>query len=227
MYDTEQVFNTFTIVGRCERTGMLGVGITSHAFAVGSRCPFVQAHVGAVATQATTDPRLGRLALQLLAMGYSAPKVVEEVTSSDRFPESHQLGVVDRDGNAAADTGSGTMAWTGHLTGRNFVSMGNNLIGAPTIEAMARSFEADAARDLDERLLRALAAGRDAGGQNGGQRSAGLLVYKDEVFPWLDIRVDAHDEPIGELARVFELFQPFKSHYAARVAKPDPPEPAS
>lgn len=225
MYDSTQIFNTFTIIGRCARTGMLGVAITSHAFAVGSRCPFVQARVGALATQATTDPRLGQLALNLLAMGYSADKVVNEVASSDRFPESHQLGVVDRDGNSAAATGAATMAWTGHITGLNFVSMGNNLVGEPTISAMARSFEADPNEDLDVRLLQALEAGRHAGGQNGGQRSAAVLVYKDEVFPWLDLRVDAHDEPIGELARLFGLFEPFKSHYAARVAKPDLPEP--
>jgi uncharacterized Ntn-hydrolase superfamily protein len=226
MYDAVQTFNTFTVVGRCERTGMLGVAITSHAFAVGARCPFVEARIGAVATQATTDPRLGGLALKLLALGYSANKVIDEIAASDRFPERHQVGIVDRDGNSAAVTGSGTMAWTGHITGKNFVSMGNNLIGAPTIEAMARSFEAHAADDLDLRLLHALEAGRDAGGQNGGQRSAALVVAKHVVAPGPDRRPPPHDEPIGELARVFELFQPFKNHYAQRVAKPDPPEPA-
>lgn len=226
MYGTIVTFNTFTVVGRCERTRMLGVALTSHALAVGSRCPFVEAGVGAVATQATTDPRLGTLALNLLRMGYSAPKVVAEVTSSDQFPKHHQLGIVDADGNSAATTGEGTMAWSGHIIGQNFVSLGNNLVGRATIEAMARSFEANVELDLDERLLHALEAGRDAGGQNGGQRSAAILVFKDDVFPWLDLRVDAHDEPVAELARLFGLFLPFKAHYSARVSRPDPPEPA-
>src|SRR5687767_5788505 len=111
-------FNTFTIVGRCGRTGMLGVGIATHAYAVGARCPFVRAGLGAVATQATTDPRLGGFALNLLETGYSAEKALEVVVASDRHPAFHQIGIVDRDGNSAACTGASNKDWAGHRTGK-------------------------------------------------------------------------------------------------------------
>ena len=97
-------FHTFSIVGRCERTGRLGVGIATRAICVASRCPFVKSNTGAVATQASTDPRLGRLALSLLDQGYSAPKTLQELEASDPYIEHRQLGVVDRDGNSAART---------------------------------------------------------------------------------------------------------------------------
>ena len=106
-------FHTFSIMGRCRRTGALGVGITTRSMAVASRCPYVAANIGAVATQASTDPRLGRLALRLLEQGFSAPKVLEEVAASDPYIEHRQIGIVDRDGNSAARTGSENKDWAG------------------------------------------------------------------------------------------------------------------
>lgn len=217
-------FNTFSIMGRCARTGMLGIGIATHAYAVGARCPYARAGVGAVSTQATTDPRLGRLALNLLELGYSAPRTLAEIMASDPHFAHRQVGIVDRDGNSAAETGSANKAFAGHITRRNVVAMGNYLIGPPTIEAMIATFESTAALELDERLLRAIEAGRDAGGQHGGQRSAALLVVDREVYPLVDLRVDAHEEPIGELRRVFRLFEPLKNYFTVRV--PDPTMPA-
>ena len=217
--------NTFSITARCERTGMLGVALATHAYAVGGRCPYVRARIGAVATQATTDPRLGRLALNLLETGFSAPKVLSEVVASDPNIEYRQLAIVDRDGNSAARTGSANKDWAGHITGRNFVAMGNNLTSARTAEAIAESFQSTEELDLDERLLRAIEAGRDAGGQHGGQRSAALLVHYREVFPWVDLRVDLHEEPVAELRRIFDLFQGVKEHYTLRAVDPKRPAP--
>ena len=219
-------FHTFSITARCERTGMLGVALATHAYAVGARCPHVRAGVGAVATQATTDPRLGILALNLLEMGFSAAKALAEVAASDPHFKHRQVGIVDRDGNSAAETGSANLGWAGHIVGRNFVAMGNYLMSARTVEAMAESFESTKALDLDERLLRAIEAGRDAGGQHGGQRSAALLVYNREPFPWVDLRVDLHQEPVGELRRIFDLFQGVKEHYTLRAMDPERPAPA-
>jgi uncharacterized Ntn-hydrolase superfamily protein len=219
-------FNTFTIVGRCERTGMLGVGIATHAYAVGARCPFVRAGLGAVATQATTDPRLGRFALNLLETGYSAQQALEVVAASDRYPMHHQIGIVDRDGNSSASTGAANKDWAGHITGENFVAMGNYLTSGRTAEAIAASFRSTSELDLDERLLLAIEAGRDAGGQRNGQRSAALIVHHREAFSWVDLRVDASEEPIAELRRIHGLFSPLKEHFSRRAVDPTlPPVP--
>lgn len=217
--------NTFTIVARCERTGMLGVCQATHAYAVGARCPWVRAGVGAVATQAITDPRLGRLALNLLELGYSAPRALAEVAASDPHFAHRQIGIVDRDGNAAAQTGAANKDWAGHIAERNFVAMGNFLISERTVAAIADSFRKTEGLELDERLLRAIEAGRDAGGQHKGQRSAALVVYHREIFPWVDLRVDAHEEPVGELRRIFTLFQGVKEYMTARVPNPELPQP--
>lgn len=221
-------YHTFSITARCERTGMLGVALATHAYAVGARCPHVRAAVGAVATQANTDPRLGILALNLLAMGYSAPRALAEVAASDPHFEHRQVAIVDHDGNSAAQTGSANLDWAGHIIGRNFVAMGNYLTSARTAEAMAQSFQSTEGLglDLDERLLRAIEAGRDAGGQHKGQRSAALLVHNRESFPWVDLRVDLHEEPVGELRRIFDLFQGVKEHYTLRAIDPARPAPA-
>jgi uncharacterized Ntn-hydrolase superfamily protein len=218
-------FTTFSIVARCERTGMLGVGMATHAYAVGARCSYARAGLGAVATQAVTDPRLGRLALNLLELGYSAPRALAEVVASDPHFAHRQVGIVDRDGNSAAETGKANKDWAGHIARKNFVAMGNYLVGPRTVAAMAESFERTADLELDERLLRAVEAARDAGGQHKGQRSAALLVYDREVYPWVDLRVDAHDEPIGELRRVSGLFQSVKRYFTVRVPDPETAPP--
>jgi len=148
-----------------------------------------------------------------------------DVAASDPHFAHRQVGIVDRDGNAAAQTGSANKDWAGHITGPNFVAMGNFLVGARTVEAMAESFQKTESLELDERLLRAVEAGRDAGGQHNGQRSAALMVHWREVFPWVDLRADAHEEPVGELRRIFTLFQGVKEYMTVRVPNPELPPP--
>ena len=143
-------FHTFSIIGRCARTGMLGVAITTSDLAVGSRCPYVKPLVGAVSTQAVTDPRLGTLALRLLELGYSAGKVIRELEASDAYIERRQLGVVDRDGNASARTGALNRPWAGHVASRNYVAMGNGLAGEQVVQAMAVIFEEAESEALPE-----------------------------------------------------------------------------
>lgn len=214
-------FNTFSVMARCHRTGRFGVGIATHAIAVASRCPYVKAHIGAVATQAYTDPRLGQTAIQLLEQGFSAPKVIKELVDSDLYIQHRQLGVVDRDGRCAAFTGSANGAWAGHVTAPGVVAMGNALVGERVVQAMLNAFQKADAEDLEERLVRAIEAGRDAGGQPNGQRSSGLLVHATDSYPWVDLRVDEHAEPIAELRRIFELYKPLREYFRARAARPD------
>jgi len=199
---------------------MLGIVVSTREIAVTSRCPHVKAKVGAVSTQARTDPRLGHLAIKLLEMGYSAPRVVEELKASDPYVEHRQIGVVDKDGNSAAYTGSNNRDWAGHIAKKNYVAMGNFLINGEVVRAMAETFEASTEKSLEERLMRAIEAARDAGGQHGGQHSAGILVYDWEIFPRVDLRVDHHDEPIGELRRILEVYKPLIPYYALRPSDP-------
>lgn len=207
---------TFQIAGRCERTGRFGVAIATRPIAVGARCPFFAPGHGVVVTMAFTNPRLGPLGTNLLRLGYSAPKVLAEIAASDPYIEHRQLCVIDRDGNAVARTGAENKVWSGAFTARNVVAMGNNLTSEKTASVMFDLWSRSDGQPLEERLLAALEAGRDAGGQNGGQHSAALVVYGTEINAYIDLRVDEHDEPIGELRRVYEAFKPLVPYYYVR-----------
>ncbi|MSO75338.1 MAG: DUF1028 domain-containing protein [Alphaproteobacteria bacterium] len=213
-------FNTFTILARCPLTGALGVATATGEMAVGSRVPFVRSRIGAVATQALTNPGLGSFGLRLLEFGYPAAKVLGELAASDPHVESRQLAVIDAQGRAAARTGAQNRDWKGHHIGAGYVAMGNLLAGKRVVTAMAKAFETSQAKDLWERLTRALEAGRDAGGQPDGQLSAAIRVAGDEVFPVVDLRVDEHAEPVGELRRLMDLYAPRIPYYRARANDP-------
>lgn len=214
---------TFTVIGRCGRTGMLGVGTATRSYAVGVRVPFVRPHLGAVAIMAIADQRLGSIALRLLKLGYKAPGVIEQLTCADPNIEYRQLGIVDDDGFAAARTGQMNHDWAGHRVGDGYVVLGNVLKGEHVVDAMERAFLADPDEDLEERLLRSIEAGRDAGGQHGGQRSAALVVYDRKEFARVDLRVDIHDEPVGELRRIFDIYRPAIPYYDLRQVDPRVP----
>ncbi|MFO1080756.1 MAG: DUF1028 domain-containing protein [Reyranellaceae bacterium] len=211
---------TFAISARCPDTGKYGVAISTRPIGVGSRCPFIKPGLGAVVTMAVTDPRLGPLGLRLLGLGYSAKKVLAEIEASDPHIEYRQVSVIDRDGNAVARTGQQNSDWSGHFCEPGMVAMGNGLISERTASAMAESFRKTAGDDLEARLMTALEAGRDAGGQHGGQHSSALVVYRAHEYPLVDLRVDEHDEPIGELRRVFDLYRPQIEYYEIRPWQP-------
>jgi uncharacterized Ntn-hydrolase superfamily protein len=204
------------VVGRCSRTGRLGVGTATRSLAVGARVPHVRARVGAVAIMAIADARLGHLAMRLLETGYKAPAVVDELVKADPYCEYRQLGVIDADGFGAARTGRNNRDWAGHRVGEGYIVLGNVLVGPHVLDAMEKTFVGSASEDLEERLMRGIEAGRDAGGQHGGQRSAALLVYDDQAFAHVDLRVDVHAEPIGELRRVFDVYRPAIPYYNLR-----------
>ena len=212
---------TFAIAARCAETGRFGVGIATLSPAVGGRCPHFAPNFGVVLTMAYTDPRLGFLGTDLLRMSYSAPKVLKELEASDANIEHRQLCVIDRDGNAVARDGARDNKWCGAHTETNLVAMGNNLTSERTVTAMHETYKALANETLEERLLRAIEAGRDAGGQNGGQLSAALVSYGTKVYPYINLRVDVHEEPIGELRRVYEAFRPYITYYYERPSDPE------
>jgi len=210
---------TFAIAARCESTGRLGVALSTRPVGVGARCPFIAPNIGIVVTMAYTDPRLGPLGIGLLRAGYSSAKVLAEIAASDPNIEYRQICVIDRDGNAVARTGKQNTVWSGAITQPNLVAMGNNLTSEKTATSMHEAWKGNQGLPLEERLLGALEAGRDAGGQNGGQRSSALLVYASDVHPYVDLRVDLHVEPIGELRRVYEESKSLIPYYYQRPGR--------
>ena len=172
---------------------------------------------------AIADERLGPMALRLLDLGYKAPGAIEALVQMDAYPEYRQLAIVDDDGHAAARTGTQNKDWSGHRTGDGYVVLGNYLTSERTIDAMEAAFLADPDEDLEERLLRAIEAGRDAGGQVGGQRSAALLVYDEKDFSRVNLRADLHDEPVAELRRIFDIYRPAIPYYDQRQVDPRVP----
>src|ERR1051326_8180811 len=161
-------YSTFSVIGRCERTGMFGVAIATSEMAVGSRCIHVAPGVGAIVTQASTNPHLGHLGLNLLRQGYSAPRVLEEIAASDQYVERRQLGALDVTGLTAARTGKDNKPWAGHRVERNILVAANMVAGPGVADAMLSAFVKAADRPLWERLLGALEAGKAAGGQPNG-----------------------------------------------------------
>jgi uncharacterized Ntn-hydrolase superfamily protein len=197
--------NTFSIVAYDAASGMLGVAVSTRVPAVGATCPFARAGVGAISTQAWTNPLLGIDGLDLLEQGNSAEEALQKLLDADPDPEMRQIIAVDREGRSAAHTGSATDPWQGHRTGDGYAVAGNMLVGEETIMAMAEAFEASADEPLSERLLRALESGQAAGGDKRGRQSAALYVVKSEPYPYLDLRVDEHPDPVAELRRVYEV----------------------
>lgn len=196
---------TFSITARCEKTGQLGVAVSTRVPAVGSLCPFARSGVGAISTQSFVNPYIGVNALKYLEQGLSASEVLEKVLAEDPEPELRQVSIVDKNGKSAAFTGSKSDTWKGHLTGKNYAVAGNMLVGEETIKDMVRTFDENFDSSLAERLVSALEAGQKAGGDKRGRQSAALYIVGTEAFPLLDLRVDEHKDPVTELRRVFEV----------------------
>ena len=204
---------TYSIAACDLDTGQWGVATQSKFLAVGSVVPWAEPQAGAIATQAYANPRYGRDGLALLRDGASARDVVEQLTAADAGRDHRQVGIVDGRGDAATYTGPRCLAWAGGLAGPGFAAQGNILVSEATVTALVDTFAASGGRPLAERLLQCLAAAQAAGGDRRGQQSAALLVVeRDGGYAGLsdvlvDLRVDDHREPIGELARLYRLQQ--------------------
>ncbi len=200
-----QEFNTFSIVARCPRSGLLGVAVATAVPAVGSTCPFTRSMVGAASTQSWVNPYLAIAVLDAIESGQDAVQALETAVAADDGRSLRQIGVVDRKGRAAAWSGSDCTPWFGHEVGDGYAIQGNMLTGPGTIAAMSIAFRESEDCSLDERLMRALEAGDRAGGDKRGKQSAALRVHGAEAYPALDLRVDEHSDPIPELRRVLTI----------------------
>jgi uncharacterized Ntn-hydrolase superfamily protein len=200
---------TFSMVARCRKTLTLGICVSTAVSAVESRVPHLEAGVGAIATQAFTNIFYGIKGLKMLKAGSSPKSALEAMLKEDPGRQSRQIIIIDNEGRSAAFTGKETIGWKGHLVGEDYVVAGNMLISSRVIEAMARTFE-NSEEELAERLLKALEAGQEAGGDKRGRMSAALLTANQQrtVIPRvLDLRVDEHQDPVKELRRIFERKQ--------------------
>lgn len=201
---------TFSIVAVDRETGEIGVAVQSKIVGVGSIVPFARAGVGAVATQAFANTGYGPLGLLAMEAGMNAKDTLALVTRDDPARDSRQVGVVTAAGDADSFTGKDCHGWAGSKVGDGYAVQGNILAGPAVVEAMAAAFE-ESEGVLAERLIAALRAGQEAGGDRRGRQSAALLVvrkgwgYGGVGDRLRDVRVDEHEKPIEELERVYRM----------------------
>ena len=201
---------TFSIVARDPVTGDLAVAVQSKFLSVGDVVPWARAGVGAVATQAFANVAYGPDGLALLAGGATAADAVARLVAGDDLAAERQVGIVDARGGSASHTGGRCFAWAGGRTGPGFAAQGNILAGAAVVDGLADTFLAGG-QPFPELLVACLAAADAAGGDRRGRESAALLVVREGSGygggndRWIDLRVDHHDDPIGELGRLLAL----------------------
>ena len=202
--------HTYSIVARDPQTGELGVAVQSHWFSVGSSVPWAEAGVGAVATQSFIDPSYGKLGLDLMRAGRSAPDALKALLAGDEGRDVRQVAMIDAEGRVAAHTGAKNIQAAGHVTGKDYSVQANLMLNDKVWPAMSKAFEA-AKGDLAERMMAALDAAQAAGGDIRGRQSAALVVVKGKSTgrPWadrvFDLRVEDSPEPLKELRRLLVL----------------------
>ncbi|MGM8214279.1 DUF1028 domain-containing protein [Bacillaceae bacterium W0354] len=222
MVKQKDVVATFSIVGFDPHTEELGIAVQSKFIGVGSVVPWAKAGVGAIATQSLANTAYGPDGLALLEKGLTAKEVISELTESDEQQNWRQVGIVDAKGNSATFTGKSCYDWAGGKTGPNYAAQGNILVSEDTVIAMANTFEISSGT-LAERLLKALDAGQEAGGDKRGRQSAAIYVVKEKGGyggyndRYIDLRVDDHPDPIKELIRLYEL----RDLYFGEIRKED------
>lgn len=212
---------TFSIVGRCEHTGQLGIAISSSSIAVGARCPWVRAGVGVVATQNVTLPALGPRILDHMESTKLEPAAaLDRALGESEWNEYRQVTVVDAQGRTAFFSGKQALGTYHAVAGKQCVAAGNMLAGTHVIDVMIPAFE-NASGQLAERLLAAMNAAIAAGGEAGPVHSAALKIAGDQSWPLVDLRVDwADDDPILALDSLWQAYKPQMHDYVTRALNP-------
>jgi uncharacterized Ntn-hydrolase superfamily protein len=212
---------TFSLAGRCERTGAVGAVIASASMAVAARCVAVRAGVGAVCSQSTTDPRLREALLSAMADGAAAGDALAAVVGGGGPDVAYrQLVAVDAGGGSAAWSGELALGEAADVFGADAAAAGNLLADPGVPAAMLAAFTGRAGDSLGDRLIAALQAGLTAGGEVSPVRSAGMVIAEAVPWPVTDLRVDWHDDPVGQLAGLWRLWQPQAAAYVGRALRP-------
>jgi uncharacterized Ntn-hydrolase superfamily protein len=212
---------TISIAARCERTGAFGVAISSSSPSVGSRCPNVRAGVGAVSSQNVTDPSLGPALLDALQSGLGAHEALVKISATATHPEFRQLTVVDKSGESAVYSGQKSLGINAEVTAKNVAAAGNMLANADVIQAMVNSFNGSTEKELADRLILALEAGVQAGGEAGPVHSAAVLVATEVSWPTTNLRVDWDENPISKLREIYNVWAPQAKDYLTRALNPN------
>ena len=211
---------TFSIAARCPETGMVGVALASSSICVASRCANVMAGVGAALSQNVTNPVLGQQALQLMARGEPTDRIIDILRAEEPFIEWRQLVMVPLKGQPAILSGNKALGLNAAAIGTHCAAAGNLLATAELPQIMVNAFESSSG-SLPARLLAAMQAAVAAGGEAGPIHAAGLKVADQQSWPVVDLRVDwADDDPIGALARLWQLYQPQMQDYVTRAVNP-------
>jgi len=206
--------HTYSIVARDPETGQMGVAVQSHWFSVGSLVTWAEAGVGAVATQSLVDVTYGKLGLDLMRVGRSATQALEALKVADPSPEIRQVAMIDAKGNVAAHTGEKCIPDAGHIVGDNFSVQANLMLNKKVWPAMKQAYE-KAEGDLADKMLAALEAAQNVGGDIRGKQSAAILIVKGESTgkPWedrvMELRIEDHLTPIKELKRLVKLHRAY------------------
>jgi uncharacterized Ntn-hydrolase superfamily protein len=193
---------TWSIIARNELTGQIGIAVATRFFAVGARVPHIAAGFGGIATQALVNPYYGIDGVRLLREGHSPDDIVKMLIAADAGRESRQLHVMDAGCRIASHTGRECVDWCGHIEGNGFSIAGNMLAGPRVLDDTAKAYAANPTLPFPQRLIAAMHAGEAAGGDKRGRQSAALLIHGDEEWSDLDLRVDDHTDPLGELERL-------------------------
>jgi uncharacterized Ntn-hydrolase superfamily protein len=196
---------TWSIIAKDSETGQFGIAVATKFFAVGARVPYIVGGIGAIATQALVNPYYGIDGLKLLREGKSPRDITETLKATDSGYAHRQLHIMDASGSIAAHTGEACVEWCGHLKGTDFSIAGNMLAGSRVLDDTAAAYESNAALPFARRLIAAMRAGEAAGGDKRGKQSAALVIYGEEEWAALDLRVDDHLDPLGELDRLEQV----------------------
>ncbi len=212
---------TFSIAARCAQTGMFGLAVSSSSPAVAARCAYARAGVGAAASQNITDPTLGERCLDLMGEGASARDAINQIVASTKHIQYRQLTAIDAQGGTASFSGTQTLGLHAASEARDVVCAGNLLASEAVPAAMVAAFQQGSGH-LGDRLLAAMQAAVDAGGEEGPVHSAGLLLVDKVSWPVASLRVDWHEagDPIGELAKVWQVYAPQLQDYVTRALDP-------
>ena len=211
---------TFSLVGRCDRTGEVGAVVASASMAVAARCAAVRAGAGAVCSQSITDPRLSAALLEAMAGGAAASDALAALTARTGDIAYRQLAVVDATGGSACYSGGLTLGDAADVCAPGAAAAGNLLADRGVPAAMLAAFGETAGASLGDRLIAALRAGLAAGGEVSPVRSAGMVIAESVPWPVTDLRVDWHDDPVGQLAALWRAWQPQAEAYVQRALRP-------
>jgi uncharacterized Ntn-hydrolase superfamily protein len=222
---------TYSLLVRCPTSGRFGIAMASYSIAIGRLTDGIRANVGVSVSQGFPNPANNPLAMNLLASGFTAAHTLGDLIANDPHSDWRQILVVDRTGAVAVKDGAKLRPWSGHVTGEACVAAGDMLSGKAVLTAMVAAYASQPTAVMEDRLLLALEAGRDAGGEKGKtgglrERSAAVVVCANQDHTEWDLRVDQYDGAIAELRRVHQEYQPHAAYYIERAANPHKAVPA-